>query len=108
MVTMRHNKQLDDKMSAKNVPENQGVMTLKKKIVLPDAVLTEFEKISTVASYLWERQWIERNGGNISLNLTEMITGLPDSFDGFQYIERQVPAGMVIFITGGGAQLRDL
>ncbi len=82
-----------------------------KKIDLPGAVLAELEKISMVASYLWERQWIERNGGNISLNLTEMITGLPDSLDGFQYIERQVPAGtagMVVFITAGGARLRDL
>lgn len=82
-----------------------------KKIDLPDEVMSEFEKISTVAAYLWERQWIERNGGNISLNLTEMITGLPDSLDGFQYIEREVPVGtggMIIFITGGGARLRDL
>ncbi|WP_457575331.1 rhamnulose-1-phosphate aldolase [Desulfomarina sp.] len=93
------------------MPETMGVMMMVKKIELPDAVLTEFKKISTVASYLWERQWIERNGGNISLNLTGMITGLPDFPDGFQYIERQVPAGtagMVVFITGGGARLRDL
>jgi rhamnulose-1-phosphate aldolase len=82
-----------------------------KKIELSETAVAELEKISAVASFLWERQWIERNGGNISFNFTGMISGLPDLFDSFPYFEKQVPAGsagIIIFITGSGERLRDL
>lgn len=82
-----------------------------KQVRLAESVLSEIEKVSTVASTLWERRWIERNGGNISLNLTGMMTELPASFDSFRYIPLDVPAGsagMVVFITGSGERLRDL
>lgn len=29
-------------------------------------------QIAEVAGYLWERGWAERNGGNISYNITQM------------------------------------
>ena len=31
-------------------------------------------QIAEVAGYLWEKGWAERNGGNISVNLTEYLS----------------------------------
>ena len=42
----------------------------KMDMKLNKRVLLEISKVSEVAEYLWNRQWCERNAGNISLNLT--------------------------------------
>ena len=42
-------------------------------IKLPIEVEKELKKISRVASYLWQREWAERNAGNISMNLTSFF-----------------------------------
>lgn len=33
----------------------------------------EVDKIAEVAGYLWQNGWAERNGGNITVNVTELI-----------------------------------
>ncbi len=33
----------------------------------------EVAKVSETAGYLWQKGWAERNGGNITLNITELI-----------------------------------
>ena len=33
----------------------------------------EVEKIAEVAGYLWQNGWAERNGGNITVNVTKMV-----------------------------------
>lgn len=33
----------------------------------------EIDKIAEVASYLWQNGWAERNGGNITVNVTEWV-----------------------------------
>ena len=33
----------------------------------------EVEKAAEVAGYLWQKGWAERNGGNITLNITELV-----------------------------------
>ena len=77
-----------------------------------DAVKTEIAKASEAGSYLWEREWAERNGGNISLNLTDIIGELAGNFDGYRYVEcdnfPKAAAGMVFFVTGTGERLREL
>ncbi|MGJ8592767.1 MAG: rhamnulose-1-phosphate aldolase [Aquaticitalea sp.] len=79
-------------------------------IKLPVEVQKELDKISTVAGYLWQREWAERNAGNISMNLTSyfniedlkgMGTERPFDFP-------KGSAGFVLFITGTGCYLRDL
>ena len=35
------------------------------------ALSSEVEKIAEVAGYLWQNGWAERNGGNITVNVTE-------------------------------------
>ena len=36
--------------------------------------MAEITRIAEVAGYLWEKGWAERNGGNISVNLTHILT----------------------------------
>ena len=37
------------------------------------ALKAEVEKIAEVAGYLWLNGWAERNGGNITVNVTEHV-----------------------------------
>ena len=34
------------------------------------ALAREVEKVAEVAGYLWQKGWAERNGGNITINIT--------------------------------------
>lgn len=82
-------------------------------IKLPIAVQNELKKISKVAGYLWQREWAERNAGNISMNLTsffkkeDIYTKTKDKeFTPFDFPKGT--AGYVLFITGTGCYLRSL
>ena len=37
------------------------------------ALAREVNKVAEVAGYLWEKGWAERNGGNITINVTEYV-----------------------------------
>ena len=37
------------------------------------ALRKEIDKIAEVAGYLWQNGWAERNGGNITVNITEFV-----------------------------------
>ena len=37
------------------------------------ALAREVNKVAETAGYLWEKGWAERNGGNITVNVTEYI-----------------------------------
>ena len=37
------------------------------------ALKAEIEKVAEVAGYLWQKGWAERNGGNITVNVTEYV-----------------------------------
>ena len=37
------------------------------------ALAAEVEKIAEVAGYLWQNGWAERNGGNITVNVTAHV-----------------------------------
>lgn len=78
---------------------------------LNQAVILEIEKISEVAGYLWQREWAERNAGNISLNLTGLFDVESIRTEGKVYVKCSLPAdasGLVIFVSGTGERLRDL
>lgn len=38
-----------------------------------EALKKEIDKIAEVAGYLWQNGWAERNGGNITVNITELV-----------------------------------
>ena len=33
----------------------------------------EVDKVAETAGYLWQKGWAERNGGNITVNITEHV-----------------------------------
>jgi rhamnulose-1-phosphate aldolase len=77
---------------------------------LPEKVLSEIKNISKVADFLWKREWVERNGGNISINLSVYF----DDFElpqNLEFTSIQLPehsGGMFLFVTGAGCYIRDL
>ena len=77
------------------------------------ALKKEIDKIAEVAGYLWQNGWAERNGGNITVNITDLVD---DEI-------RQMPAisepiaigeklphlkGAYFFCKGTGKRMRDL
>jgi len=70
-------------------------------------------QVSEIAGYLWERGWAERNGGNLSVNVTHEVGKLSKTFlkSCSHFQDKRMPkklAGYSFFITGTGSRLRDL
>ncbi|WP_040298637.1 class II aldolase/adducin head domain-containing protein, partial [Arcticibacter svalbardensis] len=79
--------------------------------MINDLIKAEITKVSEVAGYLWQREWCERNAGNISIDLTGLAEISEKDYIGKQYVERSMPygaAGKLIYITGTGERLREL
>jgi rhamnulose-1-phosphate aldolase len=69
-------------------------------------------EIAEVAGYLWQRGWAERNAGNISVNINDLLqTNIPD-FSSFPFFALPVAypklANGNFFVTGTGKRMRDL
>ena len=77
------------------------------------ALKTEVDKVAEVAGYLWQKGWAERNGGNITVNVTEWvddaIRALP-SLSGPHPIGKTLPhlQGCWFYCKGTGKRMRDL
>jgi len=75
------------------------------------ALMQEVSKIAEIAGYLWEKGWAERNGGNISVNITESITPEIQSLPG---LVTAIPLpltfdhlrGNYFYVTGTGKRMR--
>ena len=80
-------------------------MSLKKKWIKK-----EINQLSEIAGFLWERGWAERNGGNISINLSDKLKDI--SFDEkTPFIAEKLPAEsaeMIFLVTGTGCYIRTL
>ncbi len=88
-----------------------------KTIQPNEAVLDEISKVSEVGEYLWQREWAERNGGNISVDVTEIFGEVPQDLSGFAHnILKSVgefafpkdSAGHIFFVKGTGQRIREL
>ena len=74
---------------------------------------SEINKVAEVAGYLWQKGWAERNGGNITINITEYVDDeirqLPAISEpkGFG---ATLPAlkGCYFYCKGTGKRMRDL
>ena len=70
-------------------------------------------QVAEVAGYLWEKGWAERNGGNITVNVTEYvddeIRNMPTISDVIQ-IGTTLPniKGCYFYCKGTGKRMRDL
>ena len=73
----------------------------------------EIDKVAEVAGYLWQKGWAERNGGNITVNITEYaddeIRNMPAISEVFQ-IGTTLPylKGCYFYCKGTGKRMRDL
>lgn len=73
----------------------------------------EIEKVAEVAGYLWEKGWAERNGGNITVNVTEFVD---DTLAAMPAICPPVEIGVSVrllkgsyfFCKGNNRRMRDL
>ena len=75
------------------------------------ALRLQIEQIAEVAGYLWEKGWAERNGGNISVNLTELVEEkihtLPALLPPIALGEPVTAlAGNIFYVTGTGKRMR--
>ena len=77
------------------------------------ALEREIYKVAEVAGYLWQKGWAERNGGNITVNITEYIDDeireLPAISEVYQ-IGATLPylKGCYFYCKGTNMRMRDL
>lgn len=77
------------------------------------ALNNEIQKVAEVAGYLWQKGWAERNGGNITVNITEYVDdemrALPALSEPLQ-IGTTLPnlKGCYFYCKGTGKRMRDL
>lgn len=79
-------------------------------IELDAAVKNEIDKVTEVSQYLWQREWAERNGGNISIDLTD-IYGNATSNSPVKQLPFQYPsscANRIYYVKGTGQRIREL
>ena len=77
------------------------------------ALKTEVMKIAEVAGYLWTNGWAERNGGNITVNITDYVD---DDIRQMPAISDVKPIGITLpclkgkyfYCKGTGKRMRDL
>ena len=77
------------------------------------ALAREVEQVAEVAGYLWEKGWAERNGGNITVNVTEYVD---DAIRAMPAITPATPIGLTLphlkgcyfFCKGTNKRMRDL
>ena len=70
-------------------------------------------QIAEVTGYLWQKGWAERNGGNITVNVTDLvddaIRALPAISDPIQIgVTLPALAGSYFYCKGTGRRMRDL
>ena len=77
------------------------------------ALKSQIDQVAEVAGYLWQKGWAERNGGNITVNITEWadaeIKALP-AISKVLPIGKTLPAlkGCWFYCKGTGKRMRDL
>jgi rhamnulose-1-phosphate aldolase len=78
----------------------------------PPEVECIIEEVADIAGYLWDRHWAERNAGNISMDVTEVIGRRTQAPKKAAWIERSLPfpelGGSWLLITSAGSRMRDL
>ena len=98
-----------------NIHMEQTFTETKMKSILEGrpALKKEVYKIAEVAGYLWQNGWAERNGGNITVNVTDLVDDeireLP-AISEVKQIGVTLPAlkGTYFYCKGTGKRMRDL
>lgn len=76
-----------------------------------EAFMAEIDRIAEVAHYLWTKGWAERNGGNISVDVTDLLSKeeqtLPALTQSIRLPEKtELLAGHIFYVTGTGKRMR--
>lgn len=89
-----------------------------QNLVLNEAVNAEIEKVVEVSAYLWQREWAERNGGNISVDLTDIFDATLGNLENYPHCPLSMvggssafppdSAGHIFFVKGTGERIREL
>jgi rhamnulose-1-phosphate aldolase len=70
------------------------------------------DQVAEVAGYFWENRWAERNGGNISVNVTDYVPTEIGNLSEYTFRSHKIDypelAGFSFFITGTGKRMRDM
>ena len=77
------------------------------------ALKAEIDKVAEVAGYLWQKGWAERNGGNITVNITDLVD---ETLRTMPAIAEPSPIGKTLphlkgrwfYCKGTGRRMRDL
>lgn len=74
-------------------------------------LIAEIERIAEVAGYLWTKGWAERNGGNISVNITALMDKEAEAVPALaptRKLNETVPflGGNYFYVTGTGKRMR--
>ncbi|MBR1538945.1 MAG: rhamnulose-1-phosphate aldolase [Bacteroidales bacterium] len=77
------------------------------------ALRRQIEKVAEVAGFLWQKGWAERNGGNITVNITEFVD---DTMRALPALTEPRPVGKTLphlegcwfYCKGTGRRMRDL
>ncbi|MBQ8055892.1 MAG: rhamnulose-1-phosphate aldolase [Paludibacteraceae bacterium] len=77
------------------------------------ALAHEIDQIAEVAGYLWQKGWAERNGGNITVNITEYVDDEIKSLPAISEVKAigcSLPhrKGCYFYCKGTGKRMRDL
>ena len=77
---------------------------------LPPGVINVMKDVSRIAGYLWNKEWAERNAGNISIDISEYFEPV-QLMESSKYVPFSLPeeaANLTLFVTGTGCYLRSL
>ncbi|MBQ3635241.1 MAG: rhamnulose-1-phosphate aldolase [Bacteroidales bacterium] len=77
------------------------------------ALKAEVEKVAEVAGYLWQNGWAERNGGNITVNVTDYVDDAIRAMKPISEVKqigKQLKnlKGCYFYCKGTGKRMRDL
>ena len=77
------------------------------------ALKARIDRVAEVAGYLWQKGWAERNGGNITVNITEWVDDAMRSLPAIgspRPIGKRLPhlKGCWFYCKGTGRRMRDL
>ena len=84
-------------------------MTMKR--IFENKKLQELiQDVAELANYLWQKGWAERNAGNISINLCDILHGVEitniEKFPSFKLKKLYLDlAGNYFFVTGTGKRM---
>ena len=77
------------------------------------ALRARIDRVAEVAGYLWQKGWAERNGGNITINVSEWVDDAMRAMPAIseaRSIGKTLPhlAGCWFYCKGTGKRMRDL